>query len=154
MCVCVCVCLCDHASPMPTLRVLLCVMLLCTWHTTQAVHVHAYAHSCMGGSTYLPPWQASLVSYCMPVALRMEIGFAFCGPSPTTHHLGVYPFDVALLVPTASGGGARARFYLEKYFWGRSILQCNEYNRSTHCVVVWGNIPRNISDFEVTFDLI
>ena len=47
------------------------------------------------------------------------------------------------LVATKSG------FYLEKYFWGGSILQCNKYNRLlqkyTLCRGSGGVSPRKVS---------
>ena len=45
-------------------------------------------------------------------------------------------------------------FYLEKYFWGGSVLQCNEYNsllqKYTLCRGSGGVSPRKFSDFEMS----
>ena len=45
-------------------------------------------------------------------------------------------------------------FYLEKSFWGGSVLQCNEYNnllqKYTLCRGSGGVTPRKFSDFEVS----
>ena len=51
-----------------------------------------------------------------------------------------------------------AGFYLEKYFWGGSVLQCNDSSsllqKYTLCRGSGGVSPRKFSDFEVTFDAI
>ena len=45
-------------------------------------------------------------------------------------------------------------FYLEKYFWGGSILQCNDYSsllqKYALCRGSGGVSPRIFSDFEVS----
>ena len=59
-----------------------------------------------------------------------------------------------LCIHTCSTSG----FYLEKYFWGGSVLQCNEYNsllqKYTLCRGSGRISPRKFSDLEVTFDAI